>query len=264
MNPFLGRRRRTLAFGIAASALASLGAKSGYGKEGEGPIAIRNSAFSIGLVGVRHVLHTSRREAIQGNGAEIPLGFAWIERSWYLNATYSLILGPYEPVLRGHLTADGAGNGLSLTWGYSVQGLDLRTDAGGYGFAVGLRYLESVTRSTGRDRLAQSDPASGVLLDDMHENFTQRHTSLALAPGLFFAWLKPARPRGNAPDLLMTRMEGQVLSISLAVPVQSRVRTRYDLLRAGEQQDQPREAVDIRDQATGYSMLIELTVFLGV
>lgn len=167
----------------------------------------KRNVFSVGLAGTRHSLKSGEADEVIGNAGAVSLGAGYIAKSWLFNASFDILLGPYEPTRQGAYNVDFYGTGATLWTGFSAQTLDLRSPAGGYGFALGLSYADMVGRS------AEATGGS--------PEYTMRVNHLSLVPGLFFSWLEPARPRGNTPDLLKTRLEGEILSLGMSMPLLS-------------------------------------------
>src|SRR5690606_38917285 len=84
------------------------------------------------------------------------------------------------------------------------------------GFALGLSYADMVGRSIGKNRKETGHPVSNSELVD---DYTMRVTNFSLLPAVFFSWLEEARPRGNTPELLTTRLDGYMLTIGIAMPL---------------------------------------------
>ena len=175
----------------------------------------------------------------------VSLGAGYISKSWLFNGSVDILLGPYEPTRGERFDVDFYGTGATLWLGFSAQTLDLRSPEGGYGFALGLSYADTVGRS--------AELSSGATPD-----YVMHVTNLSLVPGLFFSWLKPARPRGNTPELLTTRLEGEVLSFGMAMPLISSYSATY------ESEVAPRQSVTEKGRLRGYSLTLSLTGFLGI
>lgn len=214
---------------------------------------VRKSVWSFALTGTRHNLKAGNgTDELLGNTASVQIGTGTIARSWYALGSFDILLGPYEPALGGQLNVDFQGTGFTVWSGFSAQTLDLRSDAGGYGFALGLSYADTVGRSIGANRQDRPDGADG----DLYSNYVMRITNFSLLPGIFFSWLSPSRPQGNTPELLTTRTEGYILTLGVAMPLLISYSTeseRFDPAKSGKEDGQLR----------GYSVLIALITLLG-
>lgn len=215
------------------------------------PAEDKGNVWSFGITGMRHSLKAGDGNELLGNAGAIQIGTGWIANSWYSDVSLDILLGPYEPTREKQLNVDYVGTGLTAFAGFSAQTKNLRSAEGGYGFALGLSYADTVGRSVGRNR---KEGSSADLLD----NYTMRVTNFSLIPAIFFSWLKEARPKGNTPELLETRVEGYFLTIGMAMPVLSSYSAKYDK-REGDQVEEQND----KGQLRGYSILIALKSMLG-
>lgn len=215
---------------------------------------MRQSVWSFGITGERNNLKAGNgTDELLGNSAAIQIGTGSVSGSWYTIASLDILLGPYERALQDQLNVDYQGTGFTVWTGFSAQTLDLRSSAGGYGFALGLSYADTVGRSIGANR---KDSGKGTPEDEKRiGNYNIRITNFSLLPGIFFSWLSPGRPEGNTPDLLATRTEGYILTLGVAVPLLVSYSTKYETLD-GKSEDES-------GQLRGYGVLITLTSLLG-
>lgn len=227
----------------------------------------RRSVWSVGVSGQRHSLKAGDGNEILGNSGAFQLGYGFVAQSWFLNLSLDVLLGPYEPTREGQINVDYLGTGFTLWTGVSAQTLDLRSQAGGYGFALGVSYADAVGRAIGRNR-DEDDPPPSELIDD----YVLRVTNFSLLPAIFFSWLKEARPRGNTPELLATRVEGYFLTLGMAMPIMVSYNARYSLRTKPAPVATPAEAqepakgpqsVEEKGRMRGYSVLVSLTAMLG-
>lgn len=237
------------------------------------PETTRSSVWSVGVAGGRHSLKAGDGNEILGNYGSVQLGTGYISRSWYTLVAIDFLLGPYEPTRNRQLDVDYTGTGITAWVGFSAQTLDLRSQEGGYGFALGLSYADSVGRSVGRNRQEGTAPAgttSAKLIDD----YALRVTNFSLLPAIFFCWLQEGRPPGNTPELLATRIEGFVLTIGAAMPLMvsysakytTRARTVSDSNTPADTKDdvtEPGKTVREPGRMRGYSILASVTALLG-
>lgn len=202
----------------------------------------QKTAYTVGISGYRHSLKSANGHEVLGNAGAMQLGIDYLADSWFAALSLDILLGPYEPTQGGQLVVDYLGTGLTGWIGLSAQTLSLRSVAGGYGFALGLSYADMVGRSIGKNRRERpgNDRDNAALVD----NYILRVNSLALMPAIFFTWLEGARPRGNTPALLATRLEGYILTIGMAVPVMSTYQAHYDIRGWNNPRDKTVEPTD--------------------
>jgi hypothetical protein len=187
------------------------------------PKKTRRSIWGFGLSGQKLTLKSGDEYEVLGNQVSIQIGTGYFAKSWYFLGSLDFTLGPYEPIQNQQIDADFVGTGATLWTGFSAQTLDLRSSAGGYGFALGLNYGDIMGRSTGRNRRDDGKrQADGKPTEDnlgLIDSYSIRITNFSIIPALFFSWLDEARPLGNSKDLLSTRIEGYILTFGLAVPM---------------------------------------------
>jgi hypothetical protein len=220
---------------VLAAALASTG---------PAPDA-KHSVYSVGLLGLRHSLKSGEGNEVLGNAGGVALGAGYVAKSWLATGSVDILLGPYEPTQKNRRDVDFYGTGATVWLGFSAQTLDLRSPEGGYGFGLGLSYADTVGRSA---------EVNGTVPD-----YVMRISNLSLVPGLFFSWLQPARPRGNTPELLTTRLEGEILSLGLAMPLLSAYSARYEAASAAPGSGPTTQKGRLR----GYTLTLVLTGLLG-
>ncbi len=225
------------------------------------PAEVKGSVWSFGITGMRHSLKAGDGNELLGNAGAIQLGTGWIANSWYSDVSLDILLGPYEPTRDKQLNVDYVGTGLTAFAGFSAQTKNLRSAEGGYGFALGLSYADTVGRSIGRNRKEGSS-------SDLIDNYTMRVTNFSLIPAIFFSWLKEARPKGNTPELLETRVEGYFLTIGMAMPLLSSYSAKYDKRGSDEASSEEDsgdgvEEKDEKGQLRGYSIMVALKSMLG-
>lgn len=257
------------------------------------------TVYGFGIMGSRHNLKAGDGYELLGNSGALQISMGRIAANWYALGSVDILLGPDEPARSQTIDLDYSGTGATLWLGFSAQTLNLRSAEGGYGFALGLSYSDIVGRMVGRraadeDRVVFSPTTRGdteVRRGVRVEDYVVRLTSLALLPAVFFCWLDPERPRGNAPELLATRLEGYILTIGAAMPLVVDYQARYNMRerrdvtvgRIGEDEgtdpappshDEPRSGLDERvgsrvehyrqaGQVHGYSLLVTLTALFG-
>ncbi len=242
---------------LAAGSLATITAPSNAHPE------VKSNVWSFGIAGERHSLKAGNGNELLGNSGAIQLGTGYISSSWYADVSLDILLGPYEPTREKQLNVDYVGTGLSFFTGFSAQTKDLRSAEGGYGFALGLTYADIVGRSIGRNRKEGQESGNANLID----NYVMHVTNFSLVPAIFFSWLKEARPNGNTPELLETRVEGYFLTIGMAMPLLTAYQAQYDV-RGDVGAADPSATGDLthvreKGQLRGYSLVISLKAMLG-
>jgi hypothetical protein len=238
------------------------------------PAAERSTIWTAGLQGNRHALKGGDGNELIGNSYVVSIGRGHVAARWFARASIDVIFGPYERVRSGQFDSDFAGTGAGAWWGYSAQPADLRDKDGGYGFALGLSYSDFSGRSIGRSRL-ENAPSQSKKTHRL-ESYALRATDMSIVPALFFSWLKEARPLGNTPEQLKTRIEGYLLTVGIAMPVVGYYRANMEYRRdsssdgqeagtaseSGEKQSGGK--VSEKGEFQGYSILVNFTTLFGI
>jgi hypothetical protein len=203
--------------------------------------------WSFGLAASQVNLKSGEGEELAGFRSTSQLGWGYLAESWYGYVGLDIIAGPYESPRPPKIVVDYSGTGLSAGIALSAENQNLRTIEGNYGFSLSLQYMDITGRSvkTGTD---DSDPGESI------SNWQARVQNLSIFPAIFFCWLQPARAAGNTPELLMTRVEGYILSIGLATPLQAAYSVGYE--QAGE-------SFSSKASVRGYTAIISLQALIG-
>jgi hypothetical protein len=219
----------------------------------------RRTMWVFGLSGQKMTLKSGDDYEILGNQAAIQIGTSYFATQWYFLGTADIILGPYEPTQNQQIDVDFFGTGLSTWFGFSAQTLDIRSRAGGYGFALGLIYGDLVGRSYSLNRKdSQRRLPNGLPEKDnesLIESYSMRITHFSVSPGLFFSWLEEARPLSNTKENLRTRVEGSLLTIGLAVPLDTTYSAKVVLTNKSTDRSTGR--------LRGYSILVTWSAILS-
>ena len=230
----------------------------GFAVNQQGTIAadgqVKSTVWSFGFTGAQNNLKANNNNQVIGNSAAIQIGFGQIERDWLALVSADILQGPFQLTHDSQLQVDHSGFGFTAWTGLSAQKTNLRSQDGGYGFALGLNYTALTGQMIGRNRL---DSGLNTLADQqLIDSYTIHVSQLSIMPGIFFSWLTPARPMGNTPELLTTRIEGYLLVISAATPVLATYNTSYTKGSA--------EVTREHGSFSGYSILVNVTALLGV
>lgn len=217
-------------------------------------VEYQRHTWDVGLSLKRYQLEDNKNSLI-GNSAMFQVGRGWIGDRWRFNASVDILMGPYNEIRDERVKTDFFGTGLTATSYYSLNN-NLRDTRGSWGISAGVAYSDIVGRSV-ENGTPDSD---GKVIT----NLTMRATNFMVTAGLFHAWIKPARPEGNLPDLLLTRVEGFMIGLSGAYPVQSSYSTNYFTRTQGEKGPTgPPTSKKERGSLKGYSILASFTAMLG-
>ena len=208
---------------------------------------VKNTVWSMGLSAHQHILKSGDGNHLLGPSGLVQLGWGYISDTWIGGTSLDFITGPYQSSKQQDLTVDFSGTGFSGYVGFSAENMNIRTYDGNYGFLLGISYSDTIGRSVGR-RVSETD---GATID----NWVMRVNNFSISPSIFFCWLEDARPAGNSPDLLTTRIEGYLLNIGVSAPIQTKYKLQYD--ENGLQKS-------TRGNLKGYTVTVTFTALFGV
>lgn len=212
----------------------------------EPPFEINRSIWSIGLGGYQNNLKSGDGNHVLGVSSVVQLGRGYIGDTWFATGAVEFISGPFQSPEQQNLVVDFSGTGFSTWIGFSAENQNLRTEAGNYGFLLGLNYSDIIGRSVG-DRVTNEGGTTT-------SNWVMRVNNFTIFPSIFFTWLKPPREKGNSPELLLTRIEGYLLKIGIAAPLQIRYKVKYD--------ENERKIVR-KGELEGYTVMITFSTLFG-
>ena len=177
----------------------------------------KNHFWSVGLIGERLSYKAGTGYELLGNSGLLSVGYGHMQGRWFIIGSADVITGPFNPNQNENTEMDYQGTGVNAWWGYSAQVLDLRHPAGGYGFTLGMNYVDIA----GRNAYEQDDPITPSYYSQLGLNYNHsvRVTYAALSPGIFFCWMNPSRTYGSSIEQLKTRIEGYLLTIAFKMPI---------------------------------------------
>ncbi len=185
----------------------------------------RNGNWSIGFdVRKLNITPSNRSYKQRGLTPDINVGYVYIKDSWWVMARGHVPFGPTSVRYPDSPPVDFEGYGLSATFGKSLTS-SLRNPGGSYGAEMGVEIFQLVGRSFRRQVLADQSISEAWL---MKAGWT------AITPALTATFLKPARPQGNRPEWLMTRIEGYHMSLGVVIPVQRSWDLRWEHDHVGQ------------------------------
>jgi hypothetical protein len=226
------------------------------------PEATKSAFFSVGLARVDY--RNRFGEGLGFNGAPgtlVQIGYGRIEESSYWDGYMEIVSGPYSAKQGVGVKMDVYGTGLSAVYGHTLFRNSMRNALGAYGVALGLGYGDFVGRSVSSTFKKESGSSERV------DELVLRVTSYHVAPSLFYAKLVPARPVGNKPELLATRIEGYVLNLGVLFPLRSEYEVSYVKYPAGAMSFLNAAGgtpVERRGAVDQYNIFFSFTMLLGV
>lgn len=192
--------------------------------------------------------HSPFNDSPLGTSAGIHVGLGSFFSRGFYELGLDVLSGPYHSPGGDGLGTDYNGTGISGQLGWHVGPGRFRDRMLSGGLVLGAEYSDV----TGTRFSRQSDGGVG------RENL--RVIRYLVVPGIYFGFWRQPRPDGNAIELLDTRIESAILSLSLSLPVfnhrQGHSRPGEWRLKAGD------EASD--DSLDQSFLKVGIQVFLGV
>ena len=178
------------------------------------------------------------RSVMYGQNAVLKFGAGYANFANFQLFALDIHVGPFEQSKTNRAAIDFGGTGATYQFGYTFHKAGLRASDGCYGVTLGLSYLDVIGRSIGKSAQQLSEVRNQAM-DQDGENIIKRNhlinvSGFFVVPGLFYAKFKPARPLGNNPDLLSTRLEGYIATLGWALPAYGNHRSSYESLVEGE------------------------------
>ncbi len=208
---------------------------------------VRNNVWSMSISTHQHNLKSGDGNHILGASGLVQLGWGYIGDTWLAGTTLDFVTGPFQSPKQQNLVVDFSGTGFSSYIGFSAENQNIRTYDGNYGFLLGISYTDIIGRSVGR-RISENE---GTIIN----NWVMRVNNFTLYPSVFFCWMEPARSKGNSPIDLQTRIEGYLLNIGLAAPIQTTYKLKYE---------EDGISTSTKGNLKGYSVVVTFSALLGV
>lgn len=236
-------RRATFLAAAATVVAATLAGGPAYGAEGKKET--KDLFWLFELAG-----HSPMADSLLGTSAGIHVGMGSFFSQGFYELGLDVLSGPYQSPGGDGLGTDYNGTGIGGQVGWHIGPGRFRHRRFSAGLLLGAEYSDVTGTRFSRD----SEGNIG------RENL--RVIRYLAVPGLYLAYWRKPRPEGNAVELLDTRIEGAVLSISLSVPVfnhlQGQARPQHTSLWPSA------VAADADDNLDQSFIKIGVLVFLGV
>lgn len=199
---------------------------------------------------------------VAGLGASFALGYGRIHENSWVNASYHFFNGPWESARNHTFDVDSSGSLVDVEYGRAFPGFSLRSNSSPF-LAISGGYLAMSTKNIGSNRKNTIDPneKSNFYLE---QDFKTTVEALVMTPTVGWNWVKPARPSGNEPELLMTRIESSYLKLGAEVPLYSKSRVKVLKRSSSDTLSQTPTQHTTTGAMTGYSLIMTGGVWLGI
>lgn len=185
-----------------------------------------------------------------GTSASIHVGMGSFFSRGFYELGLDILSGPYQSSSGDDLGTDYNGTGISGQLGWHIGPGTFRRQPISVGILLGLEYSDVTGTSFSRNSEGQIT----------RENL--RVIRYLALPGLYLGYWQTPRIDGNAVELLDTRIEGAILSLSLSLPLSNDWQGQVPSTTTSQKNDgQSSAAEDPLDRAF---IKVGLQVFLGV
>ncbi len=201
-------------------------------------------------------------EIMSGRGTVLQFGGGYLGVNSYHLASLDIYAGPYEPVRNNRASLDFGGTGVTYQYGYALRAGGMRRTGGNIGLLASVAYFDVVGRSIGQNleqREVTQTGDQGVDVLTSTRDYVVKVTSIVTIPAIFYADFVAARPRGNTPELLATRLEGYIVALGLALPAFGTHNTSY----VRRYEDDRLEKVRERSRLKGMTLMLTVTGMLS-
>jgi hypothetical protein len=196
-----------------------------------------------------------------GIGASFSVGYGKITNNSWILGRFHFLAGPWDTARNGAFDTDFYGSGLDVEYGTSFPGTSLRSNSTPI-LTVAAGYMDISGRNIGGNKKSTGNPnnAENYYLE---QDFKAEFGAIYVMPGAGWTWTKPARPTGNEPELLVTRVESAYLKLSTTIPVYSRARVEV-MKRSTSDGLNQYSRLHTTGMIRGYSLILGTGVWLGI
>jgi len=201
------------------------------------------------------------RNHLRGGRRRIQIGGGYFSEKWFSMGSADILLGPYDRSREEKIKTDYNGSGFTVWSGYDFSRDGLRGKSGGYGLAVAAKYFELQGRSVSKSPPHEEADGSSTYID----NYVARIRSISVIPALYFAWIKKERPSGNAPELLVTRVEGFLLMLGVGYPIDANYSAKFkEYSEDASGSSETEKTMKQSGSMNGRTYVVSFTTLLGV
>ena len=199
---------------------------------------------------------------ISGIGGAFAIGYGRSRANSWLTGRFHFLAGPWDTARNGAFDADYSGSMIDVEYGTSFPGTDLRRGSVPI-LTISAGYMDLTGKNIGDNRKNNGDPnnRSNYYLE---QNFKTSLGAVVITPGIGWAWAKPARPTGNEPDLLVTRVESAFAKFGALVPLYSRSRVEIGKRDQSDPISKSPSTHTSSGHVRGYSFVASAGVWLGI
>lgn len=216
--------------------------------------------FDLGVHNFRFTAPDDSKVA--GVGASFAIGYGRIHQDSWINTNYHFLSGPWDSARNQSFDVDSSGFLIDVEYGAAFPGFSLRSGSCPT-LAISGGFLSLSSKSIGSNRKNNGNP------DDtnnfyLEQDFKTSINALVVTPAIGWNWVKAARPAGNEPELLLTRVESAYIRLSALVPLYSGARVKVLKRSQSDTLSQAPKHHTTTGIIRGYSMVLTTGVWLGI
>lgn len=216
----------------------------------------KENVWNLGFA-LEQMRYEAQSDQFFGQRGTLSFGYGKFQRQLYYGFNADILMGPYTEILEEKVKTDFYGTGFNVKTSYAFTGDGFRNANGSWSLDLGLSYSDTVGRSVAKSPV-QDDKR---VISELSMRVSQFNGLVSIS----YNKMLPARPLGNDPELLMTRIEGYAAGLGVTYPIKATYSMRYreEKGKVGNSDGYTREKTE-RGSLTGYSVFFNFSVFLGV
>lgn len=199
---------------------------------------------------------------LSGFAASFTAGYGRVRPNSWLLGRFHFLAGPWDTARDGAFDSDFYGSGFDIEYGTAFPGTTLRSGSTPI-LAISAGYMDLNGRNIGGNRKNTGNPNDNANYY-LEQDFKTGFGAVVVTPTIGWTWAKPARPSGNEPELLTTRVEAAFLRMGAMVPMYSRARVEVTKRSESDSITQRPHQFSSNGMMRGYSLIASTGVWLGI
>jgi hypothetical protein len=199
---------------------------------------------------------------ITGYGGSFSVGYGRFHDSHWYSGRMHFLAGPFDVARDNQFDADFNGTIIDFEYGTAFPGFSLRSDSAPV-LSISGGYMDYNGHNIGENRKNDGDPNNSKNYY-LEQDFKSSTGAIIVTPSVGWIWPKPPRPRGNEPELLLTRVEAAFLKLGAQIPLYSH--SRMEVVKRDENDSISQNASKRTSTGllAGYSLILSTGVMLGI
>jgi hypothetical protein len=222
----------------------------------------RDHFWSFDMSTNQYNLTAPDESKLSGIGGEFAIGYGRIYKNSWLVGSYHFLSGPWDTARNQTFDVDSSGMIVAMEYGTSFPKFELRSGSSPF-LSISAGYLALNSKNVGSNRKNSGNP-NDINNYYLEQDFIANVNAVVVIPSLGWNWVKAARPTGNEPDLLLTRVESAYLRLGAMIPLYSRARVKVIKRSPSDPLSQTPKQRTTTGVMKGYSLTVTAGVWLGI